>query len=163
MQSALAMTRAYFEGEFGIEVVEAGHGCGELDSMSLLDMTTTVEIGAPFNLLVAMSFQACLVDTLYERMTDGFDVQPDEVETYREAAIGDVVNTIFGHCTMRLQKLNMAGISLSPPVFVEQLHAIRRIENEAFCRQGLNTEFGRMDINLVGRREQFGAVMDDVK
>lgn len=163
IQSAIKMTRAYFESEFGIGVTEADHGCGDLDSMKLLDMTATVEIGAPFNLLVAMSFQEELLAALYERMTDGFDVQPDEVEMYRIAAAGDVVNTVIGHCTTDLQELNMSGISLTPPIVLDSENTIQPIENGMFYRQSLDTEFGRMDINLVGRREQLSAAMDHVK
>ena len=131
--------------------------------MKLLDMTATIELGAPFNLLVAMSFQEELLAALYERMTDGFDVQPDEVEMYREAAAGDVVNTIFGHCTTDLQELNMSGISLTPPVVLNPANTVQPIENGMFYRQSLNTEFGRMDIILIGRREQLSAAMEHVK
>ena len=121
MQSALARTRSYFESEFGISETVVETGAGDVNSLTLLDMTAIIGMGGQINLLIAFSFQSSLIDALYQRMTSDLDVQPDKVEMFREAAAGDVVNTVLGHCTIDLQKLDEQGISMTPPVILDQV------------------------------------------
>jgi len=163
MQSAIVRTRNYLETEYSISVTEVDSGTGDLDSLVLLDMTTIIGIGGRINLLIAFSFQDGLVNALYQRMTDDFEVQPEEVEMYREATIGEVVNTILGHCTIDLQKLDRQGISMTPPIVLDRAKTIRRMKHSVFYTQGLNTIFGRMNISLVGPRELFNTHLDYAK
>jgi CheY-specific phosphatase CheX len=163
MQCAIGRTRSYFESEFQIGVNETGAGGGDLDSLTLLDMTAIIGMGGDVNLLIAFSFQDSLINTLYERMTSDFDVLPDEVEMYREAAAGEVVNTILGHCTIDLQKKGSQAISMTPPVVLDRVKTIRRMKNAMFYTQGLDTTLGLMTISLVGPRELFNTCLDYAK
>ncbi len=160
MRFAIARTRSHFESEYGIGVTEAESGGGDLDSLTLLGMTAIIGMGGSVNLLIAFSFQEDLIDVLYRRMTHDFDVQPDEVEMYREAAAGEVVNTILGHCTIDLQNLDRPVISLTPPVILDQAKTIRRMKDAVFYTQSLSTVFGRMNISLVGPRDLFDSRLD---
>lgn len=163
MQSAIARTRSHFESEYGISVSEADFGGGDMDSLTMLDMTAIIGMGGNVNLLIAFSFQEGLINALFQRMTDDFDVQPDEVEMYREAAAGEVVNTILGHCTIDLQKIDGPIISMTPPVILDRVKTIRRMKNAMFYTQSLNTILGRMNISLVGPRELFDTRLDYAK
>jgi len=163
MQSVITRTRSYLESEFGIGVGETNLGCGAMDSLTLLDMTAIIGMGERFNLLIVVSFQEELITALYQRMTEGFDVQPDEVDMYRESAAGEAVNTILGHCTMDLQHLDSRGILMTPPVVLHQVKTIRSMKNAMFYSQSLNTVFGRMNISLVGPAELFDARLDYAK
>lgn len=160
MQSAIARTCSYFETEFGIGVTAVDVDMGNLDSLALLDMTAIIGMGGLVNLLIAFSFQDGLINALYQRMTSDIQVQPDEVDMYREAAAGEVVNTILGHCTIDLQKLDRQGISMTPPVILDRTKTIRRMKNSMFYSQSLKTTFGRMSINLVGPLELFDINLD---
>lgn len=160
MRSAIARTCSYFETEFGITVTEVDAGVDYLDSLTLLDMTAIIGMGGLVNLLIAFSFQDSLVDALFQRMTSDLKVQPDEMEMYREAAAGEVVNTILGHCTIDLQQLDRQGISMTPPVILDRAKTIWRMKNSMFYSQGLNTTLGRMSINLVGPLELFDSKLD---
>ena len=163
MQSAIARTRNYFESEYGIDVAAVDSGTGDLESLTLLDMTAIIGIGGRFNLQIAFSFQDDLINTLSQRMTEDFKVQPDEIEMYREAAAGDVVNTIVGHCTGDLPQWNHQGISMTPPIILERAKTIGCMKNAMFFTQGLSTAFGRMNISLLGPRELFYTHLDDAK
>ncbi len=160
MQFAIARARSHFESEYGISVTEAESGGGDLDSLTLLGMTAIIGMGGSVNLLIAFSFQEDLVNVLYQRMTRDFDVQPDEVEMYREAAAGEGVNTILGHCTIDLQNRDGPVISLTPPVILDQAKTIRRMKDAVFYTQSLKTDFGRMNISLVGPRDLFDSRLD---
>lgn len=163
MQSVIIRTRAYFEGEFGISVAEIINSEGNLNSFEPLDMTAIIGMNGAVNLLIVFSFQEGLINALYERMTEGFNVQPDEVEMYREAAAGEVVNTILGHCTIVLQKLDRRGISMTPPVIIDQVKSIRRMKDAMLHTQNLNTSLGDMNISLVGPRGRINTNLDYVK
>jgi len=163
MQSAIARTRSHFESEFGLSVTEADSGGGDMDSLALLDMTAIIGMGGRVNLLIAFSFQEGLINALYRRMTDDFAVKPDEVEMYRQAAAGEVVNTILGNCTIDLQKLDRQGISMTPPVILDRVKTIRRMKDAMFFTQTLNTVLGCVNISLVGPRELFDTRLDYVK
>jgi CheY-specific phosphatase CheX len=160
MQSAIARARGHLESEYGISATEAGTGGGDPDSLTLPGMTAIVGMGGSADLLIAFSFQAELIDVLYRRMTHDLDVQPDEVQRYREAAAGDVANTILGHCTVDLQKPDRPPILITPPVMLGQAKTIRRMKDAVFCTQALDTVFGRMNISLAGPRELFDAKLD---
>jgi CheY-specific phosphatase CheX len=163
MQSAITRTCNYFESEYRIAVTEVNNGAGDLESLTLLDMTAIVGMGGRINLLITFSFEDGLINILYQRMTEDIGVQPDEVEMYREAAAGELVNTIVGHSTMDLQHLDHQGISMTPPIILDRAKTIRRMKNSMFYTQGLNTIFGRMNISLVGPRELFDTNLDYVK
>ena len=163
MQSALARTRSYYESEFGISETVVETGAGDVNSLTLLDMTAIIGMGGQINLLIAFSFQSSLIDALYQRMTSDLDVQPDKVEMFREAAAGDVVNTVLGHCTIDLQKLDEQGISMTPPVILDQVKTIQRMKNSMFYTQSLCTALGRMNISLVGPRELFDTDLEYAK
>jgi CheY-specific phosphatase CheX len=135
MQSAIGRTRSYFESEFCISGTDVDTGGGDLDSLTLLDMTAIIGMGGRINLLIAFSFQDGLINALYQRMTEGMEVQPDEVEMYREAAAGEVVNTVLGHCTIDLQEIDDRGISMTPPVILDKAKTIRRMKNSMFYTQ----------------------------
>lgn len=163
MRSVIARTRSHFESEYGIGVTETGAGGGDLDSLTLLDMTAIIGMGGSVNLLIAFSFQEGLIDTLYRHMTSEFEVNPDEVEMYREAAAGEVVNTILGHCTMDLQQAEGPIISMTPPVILDRVKTIRRMKNAMFYTQTMHTVTGCMAISLVGPRELFDTHLDYAK
>ena len=163
MQSVITRMRSYFDGEFGIGLIESEHGGGDLDSLTLLDMTAIISLGGAVNLLIAFSFDEGLIHALYERMTVNFEVQAGEVRMFREATAGDVINTVLGHCTLDFQGLDKQAISLTPPVIIYKVKHIHQMKNAMFYTQSLNTEFGRMDINLVGQRELFNTNHEYVK
>lgn len=163
MRSVIARSRNFLEGEYQVSVTEMDGGAGDLESLTLLDLTAIIGMGGRFNLLVAFSFQDGLVNAIFERMTHDLDVQPEEVDMYREAAVGEVVNTILGHCTIDLQQMDQQGISMTPPIILDRAKTIRRMKNSMFYTQGMNTVFGRMNISLVGPRELFETNLDYVK
>jgi signal transduction histidine kinase len=162
MQSVITRARAYFDGEFGISLIESDGG-SDVNSLPLLDMTAVISMGGAVNLLIAFSFDAGLINALYKRMTADFDVKTNEVSMFREAAAGDVINTVLGHCTADFQGLDRQAISLTPPVILDKVKHIHRMKNAMFYTQSLSTEFGRMNINLVQPRELFNTNLEYVK
>ena len=163
MQTVITRTRTYFDDEFGISLIEPDCGSDDLNSLPLLDMTAVIGMGGPVNLLIAFSFDEGLINALYNRMTANFEVQADEVSKFLEAAAGDVINTVLGHCTVDFQGLNRQAISLTPPVILDKVRQIHRIKNAMFYTQSLSTEFGRMNINLIQPRELFNLNLEYVK
>lgn len=163
MQSVVARTCHYFEREYGISLDKVDAASLDQPSLTLLDMTAIVGMGSRLNLLITFSFDDDLINVLYQRMTADFEARPDEVALLREAAAGELANTIVGHCTVDLQYLDRQCIALTPPTIVNQAKTIRRMTDSIFYTQKLNTAFGHMNISLLGPREMFDTNLEYVK
>ncbi len=156
MRSVMIRTRAYFASEFGINITENGSCMGEIETITLLDMTAIISIGGAINLLIAFSFQETLLNVIYDEMTDGLGIPFNEIDRYRKAAAGDVINTVLGHCTIDLQKLDRNGVVITPPIIIRDIKKIRHLKNAMFYTQNLNTPLGGITISVVGQKELFG-------
>jgi len=163
MQSIMGKSRAYFKSEYQIEVSELCSGGGSLESLNLLGMTAVISMGGGVRLCVAFSLEEGLVDAIYERMTAGFNDRPEEVDKHREAAIGELLNTVLGHCTIDLQHRYGEVISMTPPTILGPEQAISSENGTMFYTRGMETALGRMAISLVGPREIFATNPDQEK
>lgn len=155
MQSVITRTRAYFASEFGISVTENNSYRGEIEAIDLLDMTAIISIGGAINLLIVFSFQETLLNVIYDEMTLGLGIPFNEIDRYREAAAGDVINTVIGHCTIDLQKLDRNGVVITPPIIIRDIKRIRHLKDAMFYTQHLDTTLGGITISLVGQKKLF--------
>ncbi|MDP2752433.1 MAG: chemotaxis protein CheX [Rhodocyclaceae bacterium] len=160
MDSALARTRSYFESEFSITTDEFPPEEGEANSLTLLDMTAVIGLGGTINLFIAFSFEENLIRTLYEKMTEGMKIAPDEVTMLKEATAGEIINTVIGHCTVDLQTLDQQGVSITPPTVLGRVKTLQRFEEAMFYTRSLITPFGRMDVDLIGPRDLFDTTLE---
>jgi CheY-specific phosphatase CheX len=158
MESVTKRTCAYFESEFGIIATENNSNAGKVDTIALLDMTAVIVMSGTINLLVVFSFEESLLNAIYHEMTDGLGIEDDEIEMYRKAAAGDVINTVLGHSTIDLQKLDGNGISITPPRILADVKAIHEMAYTMFYAQSLNTPLGKITISLLGSDELFSDV-----
>lgn len=160
MKSVTAKTRAYFKNEFGIDTTKSRSCGGKLDSIVLLDMTVVVVVGGAINLLVVFSFQDSLINFIYHKMTDELGIKDDEIETFREAAAGDVINNVIGHSMVDLQRFDEKTVSMTPPTILNSTNMIKNMgEYTVFYAQNLDTILGSMTISFVGSRELFIALL----
>jgi sensor domain CHASE-containing protein/CheY-specific phosphatase CheX len=158
MRSIVGKTRDYFAGEHAVSIEEIGAGGGELDALTLLDTTAVIGLGGRVKLRIAFSFESGLADAVHGWMTAGFhdhDDVGDDIDRYREAAVGEVVNTILGHCTIDVQHLDRDGIALTPPAVLGRGQAIPRMNDAVFHTRNLSTTLGRLDISIIGPDEVF--------
>lgn len=160
--AALERTRSYFEEEFGILVADINQDSGDVATLDIHGLTAIVGVGGPVSLLVAFSFDPRLMDVLYARMTEGIEVPMGEEEMYRGSVAAEIINTIIGNCTADLQQRD-AAITLTPPVIIDSAKHIQRMQNAVFISRRLNSEFGSVDINLVGPGELFDSGLNYVK
>lgn len=162
--SILARTRSYFDEEFGIKVIELDPGLdkGKTDTLDIHGLTAVVGVGGPVSLLIAFSFEEHLVDVLYTRMTADIEVPAGEEEQYRGSVAAEIINTIIGNCTADLQQRDHA-ISLTPPMILDHVKHIHRMQNVVFVNRSLKTEYGCVDINLVGPGELFDNSLNYVR
>lgn len=157
----LARTCSYLAEEFGVEVSEVSRDRGDIELLAIYDLTAIVGVGGPVNLLVAFSFERKLADVLYERMTEGIEVESGEEDLYRGSVVAEIVNTVIGNCTADFQQAGQS-ISLTPPVVLDQAKRIQRMKNATFISRTVHTDFGCLDINLVGPTELFDDKLDYV-
>lgn len=150
MQSVVTKTRDYFETEHHTGIIDVDLGVDSMPSPPLLDMTAIIGLGGLVNVQAVFSFQASLVNAVYAWMTEGFNDPPEAVEKHREAAIGELVNTVLGLCTKDLQHLDRRGIPMTPPIIVKQPCALATLNSSVFCTHSLLSAHGRLNISLIG-------------
>ena len=81
----------------------------------------------------------------------------DSLDLNREAAIGELLNTVLGNATTDLQHLHRRGISMTTPVIVGSGQTILPEHDDVFYTRGLRTPSGRLAIILIGPNVTFGA------
>jgi CheY-specific phosphatase CheX len=155
MKSVIKRTRAYFKSEFDINVTENNNVIGNMDEITLLDLTALIKIRGAINLLVIFSFEASLINAIYYLMTLDLGIEASEVEKYRKAAAGEVINIVLGHSTIDLQQFDVNGIKITPPTILNNTNTIREIKYTMFYAQHLETSLGNMTISLVGSEKLF--------
>ncbi|MFI3123633.1 MAG: chemotaxis protein CheX [Methylococcales bacterium] len=158
MASVTKRTCAYFQSEFGIIATENNSEIGQLNELTFLDMTAVIIIGSEINLLVIFSFEESLINAIYHEMTDELGIKDDEVEKYRKAAAGDVINTVLGHSTIDLLNLDKNGISITPPRILNDVKIIQTMKYKMFYAQSLHTPLGGITISLVGSQKLFNEI-----
>jgi len=163
MQSMITKTQDYFETEHETRMADADQDAIGVDSPALLDMTVIVGLGGMINLRAVFSFQISLVNAVYAWMTVGFHDRPEEVERHRQAAIGELVNTILGHCTPDFGHLDSQAIHLTPPVILDQDNVFPEMNHAVFLKHCLNSRYGRLNISLVGSKESSPARPDGTR
>ena len=155
MESVIKRTRNYFKSEFDISVTENNSIIGNMDEIALLDLTALIKIRGAINLVVVFSFESSLINAIYYLMTLDLGIEAHEVEKYRKAAAGDVINIVLGHSTIDLQQFDVNGIKITPPIILNNINTIREIKYTMFYAQYLETSLGNMTISLVGSEKLF--------
>jgi CheY-specific phosphatase CheX/signal transduction histidine kinase len=160
MNSALARTCEYLASEFGVRAELPPPQSGGADALTLRDMTAVIGVGGSIDLFIALSFQDGLIQALFERMTEGMAIAPGEAEQFKRNAAGEIANIVVGHCTFDFQKRDARGIPITPPVVLESAKTIPRLKGAVFHQRRMITEFGAMDVSLVGPVALFTASLD---
>ncbi len=153
---------SYFFDEFSIQIEELNQSYTEHETIDIHGLTAVIGVGGPASILIAFSYEQRLIDELYKRMTDGMDVHPGEEKMYMESVAGDIINTVVGNCTMELQH-GRHVISLTPPMIIDHIKHIHRTKNIVFISKKYTTEFGFIDLNLIGPGNLFDKNLDYVK
>ncbi len=157
MESVIKRIRAYFKSEFKIDVIENNNIVGNVDEIVLHDMTAVIVMRGTINVLVVFSFDTSLINAIYSLMTFDLGIEANEIEIYRKAAAGDVINIVLGHSTIDLQRLDSNGIKMTPPKILNNEKALREMKYTTFYAQHLKTPLGNMTVSLVGSSKLFSA------
>ena len=135
---------------------------GSVDLLALRDLTVIVGVGGGIGLLVALSFPKRLVDLLFDRLAGGINMPAHEKELYRRDAAAETANVILGHCTADLETYGQP-ISISPPVVLGEEKQIQRARNAVLYRTAIVTDFGNLDVSVIGPKELFDTGLNYVK
>jgi CheY-specific phosphatase CheX len=146
---ARGWTDWYLQHELGIKAGVGRVHCDGVHRISLRDFTAMVGIGGHVNALVAVSFDAALMEHVAKTLTDGLDVSDMETEELQSDAAGEVVNTIAGNCTADLYEGGKA-LSLTPPVTLGKTSSFSRHKGAACCTLTFSTGNGALDLIVIG-------------
>lgn len=150
----VSRTEGFLKDEFGLAVERVSVIQPGTASPKLRDLTAIIGVGGNVNLLVGLSLDAQFVRTVFEKMTDGIEIAPDEEQLYQREAAGDFVNIIVGNCTLDFQQKDTA-ITLTPPIILDGQRNIALPKNAVYYGVHLETDGGDMDIDFFGPAELF--------
>jgi CheY-specific phosphatase CheX len=152
-------TRSYLAAQAGIEVTGAHVATDDVDQLKLRHATAVIGVGGSIGMLIAFSLSRSLVDALYERLTAGFDIRPEQEADFRAAVVTEIANVIIGNCTEDFADEG-ERVSLSPPVLLEDSKSIHRMKNARFGTVMMETRHGPFDIHMIGPRNMFDAQLN---
>lgn len=144
----------YLIAETGIAAQPKPQTSGDMAFMQLRDMTSIIGIGGNVALLIAFSFDKSLAKALFEGITEGMHIAPEDIPVYYREVLGEVINIVVGNCDSEFDEFD-DRISMSPPIIIEEVKTIQRMKESVFISESLETEFGFMDINIIGPKKLF--------
>lgn len=153
MQSMITKTRHYFSTEHGVLMTDVDPKANQAAQSALFDLTAMMGLGHDNNLQAIFSFQSSLANAVYVWMTEGFKHPPEDTGKHREAAIGELLNTIIGHCTIDIAHLDRQGITMTPPIILDPTQTFPEPHRAVLRTHGLHSAFGHLNISLVGPQD----------
>ena len=152
-------TKSHLAAQAGIAVSDMRVATDDVDQLKLRHATAVIGVGGSVGMLIAFSLSRPVVDALYERLTAGLDIKPDQEAEFRQAVVTEIANVIIGNCT---EEFAAEGerVSLSPPVLLEDTKSIHRMKNARFGTVMMETPHGPFDIHMVGPRHMFDAELN---
>ena len=138
-------TRSYLAEQADIGVSEEHAVTDGVNHLKLRKATAIVGIGGNTGMLIAFSFSQPMIDALYERLTAGIAVPPDQKSELRDATVIEVANIIVGNCTEDFARLD---------------DRIYRKTDAMFGTVSMVTPHGSLDIHIVGPRAMFEAQLN---
>jgi chemotaxis protein CheX len=132
-------------------------GIGTVDEKYDFDSPQTIELesktiligtnGGELNTLFAVSYSPKLLDYLMRTLNYG-EILPEEEEELLEATACELVNTIIGNAISDFPDQGK-GISLTPPIVLNELKSISKRDDSHIIVANINTEYGNFMINLI--------------
>jgi len=152
--SLAGRTKTYLTEHADIDVTEVHAVTEDVDHLKLRQASAVIGVGGSVGMLIAFSFSQELIGVLYERLTAGIGIPPDQEAVYRDATVTEIANVIVGNCTADFASHD-ERVSLSPPILLEDAKGISRKKNAMFGTIMMVTPHGPFDIHMVGPQDMF--------
>lgn len=152
MQSMVTQTCDYFSNEHGIHLADVPLADNAVAAPRLLDVSVMIGFGGQIQRQAIFSFENNLVNAVHAWMTEGLAHPVEELTLHREAAIGELVNTILGHCTIDMAHLDHQGITMTPPLILDPTATFPGPGHTVLDTHHLVSQCGRLSISLVAPR-----------
>ena len=155
MDAILRHTCHHFQHELGIKMQAAPPTKGDIDELTLRDLTAIIGIGGPVSVLATFSFDAALSVHVLDVETAGLRVTEEERPQFLLDTIAETINVILGQSTVDLASTG-STVALSAPVVLEDGGKLRRPKGAFFTRVNHLTEYGMLDVNFITPKHLYG-------
>ena len=149
IESLLLQTKLFLQDDMGIAIEKTYIGDEGTDRVSLSDYTSMIGVGGKLNLMVIISYQSSLLNTLVDNFMDGEEVDPQEEQEIRDSVAGEVVNTIMGLALPTFPNRGK-GVTITPPITINDASNIAKHKNSKIITAIITTEHGQMSVSVVG-------------
>ncbi|MBG0776769.1 MAG: chemotaxis protein CheX [Desulfovibrionaceae bacterium] len=154
MQVLAERTTTFLAEESGVTVSGIEYEMNSIHRLELNHTTALLNVGGNINMYVGVSFEAPLIEKIFEGYAGDLDIAEDERDEGMEETAGDVVNIVVGNATADFADSGVL-INLSPPVVLKEAKSITRKKAVNFYQAALTTDHGRMLVFCVGPKDLF--------
>lgn len=145
---------SFLQDELDIETISITFFLKTIQKMDLNYLTSLINVEGNIKMLFAFSYDESFFNEIFKRYTEDLEINEDEKEEAYIDSAGDIINIIIGNTLADLENTEKK-IMISPPIVITEAKQIGRPRNAVFYTANLVTEYGTMDIYLVGPNEQF--------
>lgn len=149
LESLLLQTKLFLQEDMGIEMKNQTTSILDTQSLHLKRYTSMIGVGGKVNLMIVISFDENLLDTLVELFMDGEEVLDEEVQEIRESVTGEVINTILGLALPTFPNRGK-GVTITPPISINDSKILKKHKDSKIATTEIFTDFGTMDISVIG-------------
>lgn len=152
LDSLILQARLFLEGDMDINIssIDAKHL--ESSQLSLNQHTSMIGVGGKLNLMVVISFDDELLNTLVDLFMEGEEVDDDEIDEVKESVTGEVINTILGLALPTFPNRGK-GVTITPPITINDTTTLKRHKNSKILSAHVKTESGELILSAIGEED----------
>jgi len=148
MEAVVRRTVLFLADEASIIVGSENYDLTDVQKLELKELTSIITVEDDSKMTLAFTYDRELINEIFNKYSQGLEIEESEVDQYIEETAGDMINIILGNILAEFQQ-NGRAFALSTPVIVNGAKSIARYKNHEFFTAELVTESGTMAIFCI--------------
>lgn len=138
----------YMDKELGVKVISKKIYLHDVSKIRLDYLSSIITLEGHINSLFAFSYEKQLIDTLCSVFTEGLEIDEEEEDVYLEETACEIINTIIGNATAKLEKPDSL-LRITPPFVIKEAKNLINKKDSRFYNSIIATEQGNLNLYLI--------------
>ena len=149
LDALVLQSKLFLSEDMGIDIEKVDVVDDSPNKLFLKDFTSMIGTGGNLNMMVVISFEEQLLDSLVELFMDGEEVEEEEKEEVYDSVTGETINTIIGLALPTFPNRGK-GVTITPPITISDASNIKKYKNSKIVTANIKTQFGSLSISAMG-------------
>lgn len=136
------------ETEFGLDVFRTTTYMKDVIKITPEYLTSFIVLRGYIPSVFAFSYERTLMDFIFRKISNGLDIEEENIDIYKEDSAGEIMNMIIGNSLRDFQSAKSL-IKLSPPVVYRKVKNLINKEDTEFYNSEIVTSKGILSIYLL--------------